>query len=65
MINWLSFFGYFILNILWYFVFDVLSCYMYQPQEEQANQDGVVIAECATKYSHDQAVRVAGEMVYL
>ena len=63
MINWLTFFGYFISKILWYFVFDIIRCFVCRPQEEQANQDGVVIAECATKYNHAQAAMVVGELV--
>ena len=64
MINWLlTIFGYLITKILWYFVFDVIHCFVYQPQEEQVNQDGVVIAECATKYNHAQAAMVVGELV--
>ena len=46
-------------------MFDVICCYVCRPQEEQVNQDGVVMAECATKYNHAESVMVVGETVYL
>ena len=44
-------------------MFDVIYCYVCRPQEEQANQDGVVVAECATKYNYAQAAMVVGKMI--
>ena len=48
-------------------MFDVICCCvcMCRPEEEQGNQDGVVMAECATKYNHAESVMVVGETVYL